>query len=105
MLYGLIGEKLGHSYSKKIHESFDERLERLRKETETEKNKKTRKDSPTQINKQITLPNKGRLANILQDNVRINRKLDDDEVQRADIELKKIDNSGRNVIRNIYNLI
>jgi len=70
-----------------------------------EKNKKTRKDSPTQINKQITLPNKGRLANILQDNVRINRKLDDDEVQRADIELKKIDNSGRNVIRNIYNLI
>jgi hypothetical protein len=76
--------------SSSLSERFEEKLERLR--NETSKVKKERKNNFSDDPKLVKrIPNKNALANIIQDNIKINRKLDIEEVERASINLKKVD--------------
>jgi hypothetical protein len=74
---------------------FEDRLEEMRKQTLLSKKEKS--DSPFIARKEIKLPNKGVLANIIQKQIRNNVRLDNDEVNRATDNLQKYD-SGRKVI-------
>jgi hypothetical protein len=88
--------KRSSSYSSKSSRSrdysdFDRKLNNLRRETQ--KHKKERSDSPIKPNLKINLPNKGILANIIQDNIKINRKLDQGEIDRATKMLRQVDSN------------
>lgn len=56
-----------------------------------------RSRSPVIIRAPFRLPNKGVLANIIQEHVRTNKKTDTEEVERANVNFKKLDNSERKV--------
>ena len=73
---------------------FDERLDRMR--IMTKMNKKERSDSPVKnVDVKVRLPNKGILANLINENKRTNKKLDDEEFDRANTQFKKLDHSDR----------
>lgn len=80
-------------------EDFDKKLERMR-ETTLCRNKKERGESPLRKDMKIKLPNKGILANIIQDNLRANKKLDVEEVDRATENLKRVDTKSDRKVKN-----
>ncbi len=86
-------DKEKHIKSNKDTE-FDERLDRMRMMTQM--NKKIRSDSPVKnVDIKVRLPNKGILANLINENKRTNKKLDDEELDRANVQFKKLDHSER----------
>ena len=70
---------------------FDRKLNNLRRETKN--HKKERNYSPIKHNFQIKLPNKGILASIIQDNIKINKKMDKIEIDRATNLLRHVDSN------------
>lgn len=74
-----------------IYADFDRKLNNLRRETKN--HKKERNDSPIKHNFQIKLPNKGILANIIQHNIKINKKMDKLEIDRATNLLRQVDSN------------
>jgi hypothetical protein len=83
------------SSSSRSHDKFDNKLQKLRENTFN--SKKERSFSPVKKKVNINLPNKGILANIIQDNIKVNLKLDCEEVTRANDKLKYLDSTGKKV--------
>ena len=63
---------------------------------QTQVNKKVRSDSPVKNpDLKVMLPNKNILACLINENKRTNKKLDEEEVERANHLFKKLDHSER----------
>ena len=70
-------------------DNFDSKLKRLQEVTN--KNIKERMDSSFNTDIKIKVPNKGILANMIQENLRNNKKTDRDEINRATVLLRNVD--------------
>lgn len=64
-------------------------------------NKRLKRNSVSpekEIKRKILVPNKSILANIISDQIKNNKKADEEEVNKANVNFKKLDNTDRKVI-------